>query len=52
MRSERYFHPEFGWLAPLRLLQTICLLTVLSHHSRREALDGIGEKRIPYPQPS
>jgi hypothetical protein len=34
-----------------RLLQTICPLTVLSHHSRQEALDGIGEKRIPYPRP-
>jgi hypothetical protein len=34
------------------LLQTICLLAVVSHHSRQEALDGIGEKRIPYPRPS
>jgi hypothetical protein len=46
MRSERYFRPNSaGWL-PFRPLQTICLLTVLSHHSQ-EALDGIGEKRIP-----
>jgi hypothetical protein len=27
-------------------------VTVVSHHSRQEALDGIGEKRIPYPRPS
>jgi hypothetical protein len=31
----------------------ICLSNpAICHHSRQEALDGIGEKRIPYPGPS
>ena len=52
MRSERYFHPEFGWLAP-----TSPAANDLPPHSlvppyRQEALDGIGEKRIPYPRPN
>jgi hypothetical protein len=47
-----YCHPEFGWLAPTWPAANDLPPTVLSHHSRQEALDGIGEKRIPYPSRS
>jgi hypothetical protein len=40
---------ESGATAPLSVS---IALTVLSHHSRQEALDGIGERRIPHPRPS
>jgi hypothetical protein len=52
MRSERYFHPEFGCLAPTSPAANDLPPLVVSHHSRQEALDGIGKKRIPYPRPS
>jgi hypothetical protein len=52
MRSERYFHPEFGWLAPTWPAANDLPPHDLAPHSRREALDGIGVKRIPYPRPS
>ena len=52
MRSERYFHPEFGWLAPTSPAANDLTPHGLVHHSRQEALDGVCEKRISYPRPN
>ena len=52
MRSECYFHPEFGWLAPNSPAANDLSPHGLVPPYRQEALDGIGEKRIPYPRPN
>jgi hypothetical protein len=52
MRSERYFHPELGWLAPTSPAANDLPPHGLVPPYRQEALDGIGEKRIPYPRPN
>jgi hypothetical protein len=52
MRSERYFHPEPGWLAPTSPPANDLPPHGLVAPYRQEALDGIGEKRIPYPRPN
>ena len=52
MRSERYFHPEFGWLAPTSPAANDLPPHGLVPPYRRKALDGIVERRIPYPRPN
>src|SRR5262249_22913432 len=52
MRSERYFHPEFGWLAPTSPAANDLPPHGLVPPYRRKALDGIGERRILYRRPT
>src|SRR5262245_55120207 len=51
-RVAAFPHPRIRWLAPTSPAANDLPPHGLVHHSRREALDGIGEKRIPYPRSS